>query len=222
MKKITTLLVLLTLSLTTNLATFAAKAVNIDEQKNSNAKTVKTLKATAAKEDALFYNKVEMLTERYINNFRDCKPLHINQNIDFFGLKIGYSIDINGWTENKCGYYMTGKISSIGPDIREVFDIKISDEDIAKFAPIIKCDFTQDQLNILVDAVISNYNKKADIMTRMLQDPTDKYNEKLQNKLTPEEEKLVAMLAGGTACSIPNLNELIKQIPDIMPAQQTK
>ena len=34
MKKITTLLVLLTLSLTTNLATFAAKAVNIDEQKN--------------------------------------------------------------------------------------------------------------------------------------------------------------------------------------------
>ena len=190
MKKITTLLVLLTLSLTTNLATFAAKAVNIDEQKNSNAKTVKTLKATAAKEDAQFYNKVEILTEKYINNFRECKPLHINQNIDFFGLKIGYSIDI--------------------------------DEDIEKFTPIIKCDFTQEQLNILVDAVISNYNKKADIMTRMLQDPTDKYNEKLQNKLTPEEEKLVAMLAGGTACSIPNLNELIKQIPDIMPAQQTK
>ena len=65
-------------------------------------------------------------------------------------------------------------------------------------------------------------DNKADIMAKMLQNPTDKYNEKLQNKLTPEEEKLVAMLASGTACSIPNLNELIKQVPDIMPSQQTK
>lgn len=218
MKKITALLLVLAMTIISGTRVMAAKAVKVEKQKEINETTARTFKAGATNESMLIFNKIEMLTERYLNNFRECEPLHVSQDIDFFGLKIGYKIDINGWTNNKCEYIMTGKISSLGKDIREVFELNISDEEIAKFEPIIKCDFTKDQLNILVDAVIANYNKKAEMMvSQMLQDPTDKYNEKAQNKLTPEEEKLIAMLTSGNACTIPNLNELIQQMSTIAP-----
>ena len=220
MKKLTSLLLILAVTIITGTNAMATKAVKIEEQKDINKTTAKTFKAGATSENMLFYNKFEMLSERYLNNFRECEPLHISQNIDFFGLKIGYKIDINGWTDNKCGYTLTGKISSLGKDIREVFDINIPDEDIAKFEPIVKCDFTKAQLNILVDAVVANYNKKTEMLvSQILKDPADKYNEKNQNKLTPEEEKFIAMLTKDNVCTIPNLNELIQQMSNTVPAQ---
>ncbi len=63
--------------------------------------------------------------------FRSCESLHMNQSIDLFGLKISYQIDVNGWVDNKCSYYMTGNIGGIGKDIREVFNVKATDETIA-------------------------------------------------------------------------------------------
>lgn len=211
MKKLATLLLTLAFLAITSSVAMASTTLNIKEQKNINQKTAKVVKSNLEADDLAFYNKFEELSSRYINNFRDCQQLHVSQSIDLFGLKISYKIDVNGWQDNKCGYMITGKIGGIGKDIREIFDIKISDEDIAKFEPIIKCDFTKDQLNILVDAVIANYNKKANIMSELLQDPTEKYSAITdKNKLTPEEEKLIKMIADGKACSIPNMNDLIQ------------
>lgn len=211
MKNIKTLLLTLAVLAISTTCVDAATSVNVKEQKAINQKTATVVKSNLEADDLSFYNKFEQLSTRYLNNFRECEPIHISQSIDLFGLKISYKIDVNGWQDNKCGYMLTGKIGGIGKDIREVFDIKISDEEIAKFEPIIKCDFTKEQLNILVDAIIANYNKKATIMSELLQDPTEKYTAASdKNKLTPEEEKLVKMIAGGKACSIENMNTLLQ------------
>lgn len=220
MKNFKTLLLTLAVLAISATCVNAATSLNVKEQKAINQKTATVVKSNLEGEDLAFFNKFEELSTRYLNNFRNCEPIHVSQSIDLFGLKISYKIDVNGWQDNKCGYVLTGKIGGIGKDIREVFDIKISDEDIAKFEPIIKCDFTKDQLNILVDAVIANYNKKATIMSELLQDPTEKYSATSEkNKLTPEEEKLVRMIAEGKACSVPNMNELLQNLNSTTPVQ---
>lgn len=66
---------------------------------------------------------------------------------------------MNGWVDNKCSLEMTGKISGIGKDIRDVFEVKISDDAIAKIEPFVKCNFTKDQMNIIVDAIIARNQK---------------------------------------------------------------
>lgn len=211
MKTFKTLLLTLAILTMSTTCAIATTSVNVKEQKAINKKTATVVKSNLENEDLAFVNKFEELSTRYLNNFRTCEPIHVSQSIDLFGLKLSYKIDVNGWQNNKCGYVLTGKIGGIGKDIREVFDIKISDEDIAKFEPIVKCDFTKEQLNILVDAVVANYNKRLTIMNELLQDPTEKYTASLdKNKLTPEEEKLVKMIAEGNACSIPNMNEIIQ------------
>ena len=54
--------------------------------------------------------KIDDLTGRYMNNMRECQPLHLHQYIDLFGLKISYKIDVNGWVDNKCAYSLTGNV----------------------------------------------------------------------------------------------------------------
>lgn len=49
----------------------------------------------------------------------------------------------------------------------------------------------------------------------MLEKPTKKYKDE-PTKLTKEEEALVAMLMSGGACTIPNQEELMKNLTEIM------
>lgn len=220
MKKFKTLLLTLAVLAISTTYAIAATSVNVKEQKAINQQTATVVKSNLEGDDLVFFNKFEELSTRYLNNFRTCEPIHVSQSIDLFGLKLSYKIDVNGWQNNKCGYMITGKIGGIGKDIREVFDIKISDEDIAKFEPIIRCDFTKEQLNILVDAVVANYTKRLTIMNELLQEPTEKYTTTSEkNKLTPEEEKLIKMIADGNACSVPNMNELLQNFNSTIKTQ---
>jgi len=125
-------------------------------------------------------------------------------------------MDINGWNENKCEYRITGNIGGIGKDIREVFNVKISDEKIEKIKPVIECNFTKDQLNLIVDAIIARNARNAQQIRDMLANPEEKYVSSKSNQgLTKEEEKLLMMLMEGKACSIPNKDELMQQFTEM-------
>ena len=132
--------------------------------------------------------------------------------MDIFGLKISFQVDINGWVNNKCSYYMTGNIGGLGKDIREVFNINqsVTDEQIAKFKPVIECNFSKDELNTMVDALVARRERYTTQIAQMLEKPNKKYNDSIQ-KLTPEEEKLVQMITTGNVCKIPNSAELMEQ-----------
>ncbi len=189
----------------------ALQTNSIEGAKNINKNTAIQVKKGTTSTNLLEYmSKYNELMNRYVKNFRSCESLHMNQSIDLFGLKISYQIDVNGWVDNKCSYYMTGNIGGIGKDIREVFNVKATDETIAAIKPKLKCNFTQSQLNTLVDGFLAAQERKMAeaAETSMSAEKSIAYK---KTKLSPAEEKLVAMLVTENVCTVPNKDELMEQ-----------
>lgn len=196
----------------------AIQSPNIEEQKSINQNAVEQVQGKPVTTPNIFEEQLNALSARYMNNFRQCEPLHVNQYLDIFGLKLGFKLDINGWVDNKCSYEIKGRIDGIGKDIREVFNINIEDEAISKIEPIIKCDFTKDQLNILVDGMIARSETKEQVRD-MLQDPAEKYVAR-KIKTSEAEQKMHKMIAESNACTIPNMEELMQNFSNLMPSKK--
>ena len=220
MKKIKVLVLVLALMIGTQAVTSAIQTQNIEEQKIINQNAAEQLQAQGVFD---IVKKIDELTGRYVNNMRECQPLHVHQYLDLFGLKISYKIDVNGWVDNKCAYSMTGNVGGIGKDIREVFGIKVSDEAIAKIEPVINCNFSKEELNVLVDGFISMQQRKEEQLQKMLSSEEKYINaltrKKAVTKLSPAEEKMIGVIAGG-ACTIPNQEELMKNFTDVFMGQE--
>lgn len=215
MKKILSLLLVPVFCVTLGSAVYAMQTQNVSVQKAVNKNAVEDISSKSADNEKMAIDKINKLGERYLSNLRNCEQVHVNEYIDLFGLKLSFKLDINGWTDNKCSYKLTGNIGGIGKDIREVFEVKIADEAIAKIQPVIECNFSKDQLNILVDAIIARNEQNMTQISQMLENPEKKYDA-TKKKLTPEEEALIKMLAEGNACTIPNMQELMQQFTELM------
>ena len=225
MKKLKSLLIISALLVSIPTATNAMQTKAVKEQQAVNKNSARQMQEMTDKNELFTVDqKIDILSKKYLNNFRTCEPLHISESMDIFGLKISFQVDINGWVNNKCSYYMTGNIGGLGKDIREVFNINqsVTDEQIAKFKPVIECNFSKDELNTMVDAFIARNERNTIQIAQMLEKPNKKYNDSIQ-KLTPEEEKFVQMITTGNVCKIPNSSELMEQFSQfIMPAGETK
>lgn len=187
----------------------AIQTNSIDVVKDVNQDTAVQIReaGTAAAVDT-----VTKLVDRYITNFRTCEPIHISHSTNLFGLKINYQFDVNGWVDNKCSYYMTGNIGALGNDIREVFEIKASDELVAKIKPDVRCNFTREQLDILVDGFIAAQERKVSQKAGLAEEKTSTG----KAKLSPAEEKMMEMLMSSGACSLTNQDELMQHFTELM------
>ena len=225
MKKLKSLLIISALLVSIPTIANAMQTKAIKEQQAVNKNSAQQMQEMTDKNELFTVDqKIDILSKKYLNNFRTCEPLHITESLDFFGLKISIQVDINGWVNNKCSYYMTGNIGGLGKDIREVFNINqsVTDEQIEKFKPVIECNFSKAELNTMIDAFIARNERNTIQIAQMLEKPNKKYNDSAQ-KLTPEEEKLVQMITTGNVCKIPNSSELMEQFSQfIMPAGETK
>ena len=225
MNKLKSLLIISALLVSIPTATNAMQTKAVKEQQAVNKNSARQMQEMTDKNELFTVDqKIDILSKKYLNNFRTCEPLHISESMDIFGLKISFQVDINGWVNNKCSYYMTGNIGGLGKDIREVFNINqsVTDEQIAKFKPVIECNFSKDELNTMVDALVARRERYTTQIAQMLEKPNKKYNDSIQ-KLTPEEEKLVQMITTENVCKIPNSSELMEQFSQfIMPAGETK
>lgn len=159
--------------------------------------------------------KLDILAQRYKQDMKECVPFHFNQYLDFFGLKVYFNIDINGWIDNRCEYKISGQIKSIGKDIREVYEIKISDEQIARFQPVVECHFDKTQLGIFVDGLLSKSSENKSAISKILESPEKRLG-KNSTKLNSEEEKLATMIMTENVCQVPNKDELMKQLEELM------
>lgn len=225
MKKLKSLLIISALLVSIPTATNAMQTKAVKEQQAVNKNSARQMQEMTDKNELFTVDqKIDILSKKYLNNFRTCEPLHISESMDIFGLKISFQVDINGWVNNKCSYYMTGNIGGLGKDIREVFNINqsVTDEQIAKFKPVIECNFSKAELNTMIDAFIARNERNTIQIAQMLEKPNKKYNDSIQ-KLTPEEEKFVQMITTGNVCKIPNSSELMEQFSQfIMPVGETK
>ncbi len=225
MKKLKSLLIISALLVSIPTVANAMQTKAVKEQQAVNKNSAQQMQEMADKNEFLAIDKqIDLLSKKYLDNFRTCEPLHLTESMDIFGLKISFQVDINGWVNNKCSYYMTGNIGGLGKDIREVFNISqsVTDEQIAKFKPVIECNFSKDELNTMVDAFVARNERNTTQIAQMLEKPNKKYSDALQ-KLTPEEEKLVQMITTGNVCKIPNTSELMEQFSQIiMPTGDAK
>lgn len=225
MKRLKSLLIISALLVSIPTATNAMQTKAVKEQQAVNKNSAQQMQEMTDKNELFTVDqKIDILSKKYLNNFRTCEPLHITESLDFFGLKISIQVDINGWVNNKCSYYMTGNIGGLGKDIREVFNINqsVTDEQIEKFKPVIECNFSKAELNTMIDAFIARNERNTIQIAQMLEKPNKKYNDSIQ-KLTPEEEKFVQMITTGNVCKIPNSSELMEQFSQfIMPVGETK
>lgn len=225
MKRLKSLLIISALLVSIPTATNAMQTKAVKEQQAVNKNSAQQMQKMSDKNELFTVDqKIDILSKKYLNNFRTCEPLHITESLDFFGLKISIQVDINGWVNNKCSYYMTGNIGGLGKDIREVFNINqsVTDEQIEKFKPVIECNFSKAELNTMIDAFIARNERNTIQIAQMLEKPNKKYNDSIQ-KLTPEEEKFVQMITTGNVCKIPNSSELMEQFSQfIMPVGETK
>lgn len=225
MKRLKSLLIISALLVSIPTVTNAMQTKAVKEQQAVNKNSAQQMQKMSDKNELFTVDqKIDILSKKYLNNFRTCEPLHITESLDFFGLKISIQVDINGWVNNKCSYYMTGNIGGLGKDIREVFNINqsVTDEQIEKFKPVIECNFSKAELNTMIDAFIARNERNTIQIAQMLEKPNKKYNDSIQ-KLTPEEEKFVQMITTGNVCKIPNSSELMEQFSQfIMPVGETK
>lgn len=213
MKRLKSLLIISALLVSIPTVTNAMQTKAVKEQQAVNKNSAQQMQKMSDKNELFTVDqKIDILSKKYLNNFRTCEPLHITESLDFFGLKISIQVDINGWVNNKCSYYMTGNIGGLGKDIREVFNINqsVTDEQIEKFKPVIECNFSKAELNTMIDAFIARNERNTIQIAQMLEKPNKKYNDSIQ-KLTPEEEKFVQMITTGNVCKIPNSSELMEQ-----------
>lgn len=195
--------------------TTAIQPVSINEPQLVNEDTAIQARKNNDDMNKFSSEKLDILAQRYKQDMKECVPFHFNQYIDFFGLKVYFNIDINGWINNKCEYKLSGQIKSIGKDIREVYEIKISDEQIAKFQPVVECHFDKTQLGIFVDGLLSKSSESKSTISKMLESPEKKLS-KSSTKLTPEEERLATMIMTENVCQVPNKEELMKQLEELM------
>ncbi len=192
----------------------ALQTNSVENQRAINQDTaIQVRQAGGTPAAAQVVDSVSTLMDRYMTNFRTCEPVHLSQSIDLFGLKMGYQFDINGWVNNKCSYYMTGNISGLGNDIRDVFQVKATDEMIAKIKPVITCDFNQEQLDILVDGFVAAQERK---ISEKLTGTSSVTSDTSKKKMSPEEEKMMEMLMTSQACVIQNQEELMKNFSELM------
>lgn len=216
MKKLSAILVLV--AALTGTASFAIQAINVDEQKAVSQTTTEKYQemAKTAGLDSETSLQIQELGKRYSNNFRNCEQVHFIQSIDLFGLKFSVKADINGWVDNKCSYEMSFKVDGLGKDINEVYGLNVKDEDISKIEPKVTCKFSQEELNILVDAVAASI-KRADA----IKDVSDKYERKeAKSNLSSEEQKAVGMLVTSGACTTPDMSAIMTQYSELVKPKQ--
>jgi hypothetical protein len=187
----------------------SASLANVSQQANQNEFTQNVFEQAIVvnnKVEQQMTDKTQILFDKYLNNFRECEPLHLSQYLDLFGLKLGFKIDINGWVADKCEYFFSAKLEGLGKDIRDVYDVKVSDSQISQIEPKIKCGFSKEQLNAMVDYMLAESQK------------TEANTIKVSKKegLTPEQRNLIALFMDKNACTVLNLDTLQSQLIELM------
>ena len=215
MKNIKTLIVALALIVCTQ-SVRAIQTPSVEAHRAINKDAAEQFKQSDSGKLSSVVNTLLELGNRYYGNLRTCEQIHVHQYIDFFGLKLSFNADVNGWVDGKCQYRITVNIGGVGKDIRDLYDVRFTDEAIAKIKPIIACDFTQENLNILVDAIIASQQQTVEQYKKMLENPAEKYVANSKRKMTPQEEAAVAMLTGGNVCYIQNKEELMNNFSELM------
>jgi len=138
--------------------------------------------------------------EQFVSFLKSCQPYNENININFFGFDATLNIHSDGRINDKCSYEFSGKINNIPEQVVQASQYPLAD--YAAYSPKLSCQFTQEQLDIVVDALtesINEFNKYGEKEANVKQNA--KY--KLVNN-----EKLLSVFKDRKTCSLTGLTNL--------------
>ena len=198
MKKI--LSVLLGVSIIFSACAFA------DEIKQVTTETIFYIKAThTIPENALnnfsVFSKATSSEkqEQLVKFLKSCQPYNENININFFGFDATLNIHSDGKINQKCMYEISANVNKIPENALPASGL--SSQDILAIKPKINCEFTQEQLDVVVNALsesISEFNKESVTLSKT------QTKKNLEAKLA-NNEKLKAMFRDGNVCRLTGL-----------------
>lgn len=147
-----------------------------------------------------------------VNSIKNCKPYSENLNSDYMGVNVSYQVKIDGWVNNKCRLNFTAKANNASSSFKETYGIDASDATILSFAPKIRCDFTQQQLDYVGDSILQEEERNQGATNNMLKDP----NSINFSNFGTSDMKLVDVVLRQQACQILNTEDLNKIMENLM------
>lgn len=173
-----------------------------DDIKQVTSETILYIKATHTVPEnsftnfTVFSNDSAKMKSQLISFLRTCQPYNENVNFNFFGFDASVNIHSNGIVNNKCTYEFSGKVNSIPDSIPS--SPKMSNAELLTMEPKVSCEFSQEQLNALVNFV-NEFMNEMDYKKPGFSKEQAKRN--LKNKLA-NDTVINEMFKEGKACRL--------------------
>lgn len=200
MKKI--LAILLGFSVVFSTCAFADEIKQVTTETIFYIKAVHTLPENALNNFSVFNTeKSSEKQEQLISFLKSCQPYNENININFFGFDATINIHSDGKINQKCSYEISANVNKIPENALSTSGL--SSQDILALKPKVNCEFTQEQLDIVVNALsegLSELNKENVTLSKT------QAKKNLEAKLA-NNEKLKAMFKEGNVCRLTGLTD---------------
>lgn len=137
----------------------------------------------------------------YFSYLRECKPYDINFGFNVIDLGMQTQLKVDGWVEEKCVYNVSGKITHLSDNIRNMFNVKMQDAELAKIEPVFQCKFSKTQLDKIIDIL------EEETMNEMKKDVYSPAQQDIEKK---HQGEIIKILSSAGTCEFLNADEIMK------------
>jgi hypothetical protein len=141
--------------------------------------------------------------EKMSNAIKNCTPYHEHLDSDYLGMNVDFDLRIQGWVNNKCVMNFNANTSGASSSFNRMYGVEPSQAEIFAFAPKIRCEFTQKQLEYVGDSILQEQERSAGNVS-MLKDP----NSINITNFSSSDMRLLDVVMRQGACVILNVPDL--------------
>ena len=147
-------------------------------------------------------------------NITSCKPYSEKMSAEYMGMLVDYELYIRGWINNKCVIDFKSNVKGVGSSFAKTYNIDAKDAQIFTFAPIVKCQFSKEQLEYVGDSILQEKEREKGASNNMLKNPNSVHLPDMKN-MSQSDAKLLEVVLGHNACEMQNDGNLHQMVNDL-------
>ncbi len=148
--------------------------------------------------------------EKMSNAIKNCIPYHEHLDSDYLGMNVDFDLRIQGWVNNKCVMNFNANTSGASSSFNRMYGVEPSQAEIFAFAPKIRCEFTQKQLEYVGDSILQEQERSVGNVS-MLKDP----NSISITNFSSSDMRLLDVVMRQGACvllNVPDLDNVLQML----------
>lgn len=148
--------------------------------------------------------------EKMSNAIKNCTPYHEHLDSDYLGMNVDFDLRIQGWVNNKCVMNFNANTSGASSSFNRMYGVEPSQAEIFAFAPKIRCEFTQKQLEYVGDSILQEQERSVGNVS-MLKDP----NSISITNFSSSDMRLLDVVMRQGACvllNVPDLDNVLQML----------